>query len=204
MADQWHHCRACGEEGLTRETASCPLCGIEEPVQLCHACRLPVREAQPWQITARSNDAPDAPPLPFSFHKACYAGGKRRMRRDYPSPDWRLELDERDDSEPLSRTRKLAGTACLMVGALLVLWLISQSPRPEPVFSPMVWDEMARKTAPEAPWVRIWFHHRPPHVTFMGLALTVAGIALGLWFIRWGLSRPRALFLDGLFERDER
>lgn len=122
----------------------------------------------------------------------------------YRPPTWRIAPDPRDTAEPLSRTRLLMGIGCLLCGFTAVYWLISQSPRPEPVFSPMAWDEMARQTTPNAHWVRHWLYKRPHSITFMQLVFILSGIGLGLWFIHWSLSRPRALFFDGLLDRDER
>ncbi|MBW3621931.1 MAG: hypothetical protein KY468_00800 [Armatimonadetes bacterium] len=204
MAEQWHRCRECGEEGLSAQEEICPCCGLEEPVQLCHRCSLPIRGEEPWRIIARSNDSVDTAPRRFSYHGTCYPSGKRQLHRErYRSPNWRITTDRRDTSEPLSRQRMLLGWSLLLIGAGLVLWLIAASPRPEPIFAPLEWDRMAQRDV-NFHWARHWMHHRPRPASFAQILFIMAGIGMGLWLIRWGLSRPRALFLDGLFDRDDR
>jgi hypothetical protein len=196
---KWHHCRACGEEGLAPEDPRCPLCGVRNPVTLCDVCGLPIREGEPKRLRAVRTDRPDETAREWLYHEACYAKGKRQATRRYRPPDWRLFFDPGDDSEPLTPFRWLAGLGMIVLCAVSVIYLVSRTPLPEPVFSGG--KSPPRDLAASYSPMRGFFAPSTG-ITFFGCLLAAGGILGGLWLIRWGLNRRRALFWNHLTDSD--
>lgn len=203
MAEIWHHCRKCGEEGLTPEHERCPQCGTQNPVSVCRQCRLPIREGVPWNLFISSNDRPGFDPLHYSYHQSCYTTGKRKARRKYKLPDWSITLDRRDAYEPLPIWRIITSVGLLLAGLLMVIWLVDHSPRPQQILTPVEIDTSYRSSGAHESWGKHWFRHRPAEMGVPHLVMTLIGFCLALWFIRWRLFQPRPFTFHRLFENKD-
>ncbi len=208
MDEQWHHCRACGEESLTPDVTRCPHCGVDSPVIVCDRCGRPIRQEAPWTIQARSLARDDTPvERVYQYHADCYPLARRALLLASKSRAVQWVKDPRDTSEPITPLRWAIGLACLGVGGACGGYLLKSMPPPQPVLPVDVTllppaPVTGAATRAEADWARL-FPKPPSKVTLLGLIVPALGILAGLALIRWGLFRRRATMLERLLKGDD-